>query len=606
MNGDAKFRLFQFLLQMGYKEIEVSYPSASQTEYEFTRHLITSRAIPEDVTIQVMAPAREDLIRTTIESVRGAKKVILHIHLSTSPCFQDVVFNLSEDEMIALAVRCTKMIKELTKDCPDPEMNGIEWTLEFTPENFQDTTVEFGLEICEAVKAAWQPTREMPIIFNLTSTVEMAMPNIFADQVEFFCDHITERDKVCVSLHNHNDRGCAVATAELSQLAGADRVEGCLFGNGERTGNVDLVTLGMNLFTQGIDPGVDFSDINQVVRIIEELTQIPVHPRAPYAGKLVFCTFTGTHQDAIRKGYKRMESVSRKLGRMPKWRMPYLPMDPSDLGRKHEAVIRLNSQSGKGGIAWYFRDVFHVDMPRELEITFTRVVKKYANDLRHEVDHDAIEGLFRKNYMKSENDGLQLLSSELFDNKTNDCFNRKNGHSHTNGSSAVNGANGHLNGYTNRRSNGNPNADSNGLMNGGPVQPFGMSQNSYPKGDEVDSKLNGLRMGSHGVTLAARVAVGADIVDISAQSLDLATCLPKAFRQLGHDLRILSYHVLSVEDPDFPSGAQKTATFVKIELIDSSGVTWGAAIEDDPTRSSLQAVRWRFVPIPQYLRMNSY
>ncbi|KAL6232019.1 hypothetical protein BDW75DRAFT_218722 [Aspergillus navahoensis] len=406
MDRAAKLRYFNFLLQLGYKEIEISYPSASQTEYDFTRELITTGAIPDDVTIQVMAPCREDLIRTTIESVRGARSVILHVHVSTSDCFREVVFNLTEREMIDLAVRCTRLIRSLTKDSTDPEMRQIQWTLEFTPENFQDTSVEFGLSICEAVKAAWQPTAQNQIIFNLTSTVEVAMPNIFADQVEFFCDHITEREKVCVSLHNHNDRGCAVATAELSQLAGADRVEGCLFGNGERTGNVDLVTLALNLYTQGIHPGLNFDNINAVVDLVEELTKIPVHARAPYAGKFVFCTFTGTHQDAIRKGYKRRAAIEQKLGRPTKWRMPYLPMDPADVGRKHEAIIRLNAQSGKGGIAWYVNDVFHIDLPRELEIDFTKVVKSYANENSLEITHEMIEELFRERYMPSTSAGV--------------------------------------------------------------------------------------------------------------------------------------------------------------------------------------------------------
>lgn len=413
MNSDAKYRYFQLLVQLGYKEIEISYPSASQTEYDFTRRLITTGAIPDGVTIQVMAPCREELIRSTIEAVRGANRVIVHIHLSTSPCFQEVVFNVTEEQNLELAVRCTRVIRELTKDSIDPETRNTEWTLEFTPENFQETTPKFGLQICEAVKAAWEPTEQNPIIFNIAATVEAAMPNVFADQVEYFCSQMSERKKVCVSLHNHNDRGCAVAATEMGQLAGADRVEGCLFGNGERTGNVDLVTLALNLFTHGVNPGIDFSDVTRVVEMVEEFTRIPVHLRAPYAGKYTFCTFTGTHQDAIRKGYKSRAFIQTKLGQAPKWRMPYLAMDPDDLGRKHEAVIRLNAQSGKGGIGWLVNEVFEMEMPRELEVAFTKIVKSHADKHGGEITHDMIEHLFRSHYMHSEPSGVQLVSSNL-------------------------------------------------------------------------------------------------------------------------------------------------------------------------------------------------
>lgn len=267
MDGDAKLRYFQYLVKLGYKEIEVSYPSASQTEFDFTRRLITTGAIPDDVWIQVMVPCRVDLIRTTIEAARGARKVIVHIHLSTSTCFREVVFNMTEQETMDLAVRCPHLIRALTKDSTDSELRKTNWTPEFTPENFQDISVEFAVRICEAVMAAWDPTEENQIIFKIAATVEVAIPNFFADQVEFFCDHISERQKVCVSLHNPNDRGCAVAATEIGQLTGAERVEGCLFGNGERTGNVDLVKLALNLHTQGVCPGIGFGDINDVVDI---------------------------------------------------------------------------------------------------------------------------------------------------------------------------------------------------------------------------------------------------------------------------------------------------------------------------------------------------
>lgn len=376
----------------------------------FMRFLQKPAKIPNDLLTDIY---REDLIRTTIDAARGAKQAILHIHLSTSDIFRKVVFNTTEQDLIDLAVRCIKLIRELTKDSYDPEIRKTKWTLEFTPENFQDTTLDYALRICEAVKAAWQPSRDDQIIFNLTATVEVAMPNVFADQIEYFCDHITDREKVCVSVHNHNDRGSAVATAEMAQLAGAERVEGCLFGNGERTGNVDLVILAMNLYTQGIDPGIDFGNINDVVKMVEDLTKIPVHLRAPYAGRYTFCTFSGSHQDAIRKGYKARAAQEKALQYSPKWAMPYLPMDPVDVGREHEAVIRLNSQSGKGGIGWYVKEVFGMEMPRELEIAFTKIVKTYATATGLEMTHGMIEKLFRSQYMLPEDASLQILDCKV-------------------------------------------------------------------------------------------------------------------------------------------------------------------------------------------------
>ncbi|KAL4904005.1 hypothetical protein BDW74DRAFT_179095 [Aspergillus multicolor] len=532
MDGAAKLRYFHFLLQLGYKEIEVSYPSASATEYDFTRQLITTGAIPDDVTIQVMAPCREDLIRKTIESVRGAKSVILHIHVSTSDCFREIVFNLTEKQMIDLAVRCTKLIRSLTKDSPDPEMRQTEWTLEFTPENFQDTSVDFGLNICEAVKGVWEPSVSNQIIFNLTSTVEVAMPNVFADQVEFFCDHITEREKVCVSLHNHNDRGCAVATAEMSQLAGADRVEGCLFGNGERTGNVDLVTLALNLYTQGVHPGLNFGDINAVVDLVEELTKIPVHSRAPYAGKFVFCTFTGTHQDAIRKGYKRRAAIEQKLGRSTKWRMPYLPMDPVDLGRKHEAIIRLNAQSGKGGIAWYVNDVFGIDLPRELEVDFTRVVKGYANEMALEITHEMIEDLFRERYMPSTSREAGCSS----------------------GTSA---------GRKDEPENGSSEGDRHGYIEGGPVRP---PSNGHVQTDGYP---------------------GAE-----PQKLD-DNIWPKvegAVKKFGFNFEILDSVLQAIDSGEELVEATRYAAFVKVAPQCSMAPIWGVAIAEEPVSAALQAV----------------
>ncbi|TQS31646.1 hypothetical protein Golomagni_08065, partial [Golovinomyces magnicellulatus] len=279
MNGEEKWRYFNMLVEMGYKEIEVSFPSASQTDFDFTRRLIeTPGTVPDDVWLQVLSPCREDLIRRTVESLRGAKKGLIHIYLATSECFRRVVFNHSEDEALELAVRCAKLVRSLTKD--DPSQSATEWAFEFSPECFSDTEPNFAIKVCEAVKAAWEPSVENPIIFNLPATVEMATPNVYADQIEYFCTNISEREKICVSLHPHNDRGCAVAAAELAQMAGADRVEGCLFGNGERTGNVDLVTLGLNLYTQGIHPKIDFSDLESVIDTVEVCIKIPVHQRA--------------------------------------------------------------------------------------------------------------------------------------------------------------------------------------------------------------------------------------------------------------------------------------------------------------------------------------
>src|SRR5262249_36953305 len=277
-----------------------------------------------------------------VESVRGAKKAILHLYLSTSECFRRIVFGFTEEESLELAVRCTKYVRSITKD--DPVHRDTEWAFEFSPETFSDTGLDFVLRLCEAVKAAWEPSAENPIIFNLPATVEMSTPNVYADQIEYFCRNISERDKICVSVHAHNDRGCAVAGSELAQMAGAERVEGCLFGNGERTGNVDLVTLALNLYTQGVHPGIDFSDINRVIDVVEMSNKIAVHPRAPYGGSLVVCAFSGTHQDAIKKGFQLREREGRAYE--DAWQMPYLPLDPQDIGRTYEAVIRVNSQSG--------------------------------------------------------------------------------------------------------------------------------------------------------------------------------------------------------------------------------------------------------------------
>jgi 2-isopropylmalate synthase len=394
------------LVELGYKEIEVSFPSASQTDFDFTRRLVeTPGATPDDVWLQVLSPCREDLIRRTVDSLKGAKKALLHLYLATSECFQRIVFGLNEEQTLALAVKCTKYARSITKD--DPSQAGTEWAYEFSPETFSDSNMDFAVRVCEAVKAAWEPTVENPIIFNLPATVEMSTPNVYADQIEYFCTHITEREKICVSLHPHNDRGCAVAAAELAQMAGADRVEGCLFGNGERTGNVDLVTLALNLYTQGIHPGIDFSDLNNVIDVVEVSNKIPVHPRAPYGGQLVVCAFSGSHQDAIKKGFQ----LRKKEGTTNEdfWQVPYLPLDPQDIGRTYEAIIRVNSQSGKGGAAWIILRNLQLDLPRGLQIAFSKIVQKRADQVGRELLSSEIAELFEKTYYLKENPRFTLV-----------------------------------------------------------------------------------------------------------------------------------------------------------------------------------------------------
>jgi 2-isopropylmalate synthase len=401
------------LVGLGYKEIEVSFPSASQTDFDFTRSLVeTPGAVPDDVYLQVLSPCREDFIRRTVESLKGARKAILHLYLATSECFRKIVFGMSEEESIALAVKCTKLARSLTKDVPkDSPYAKTEWLYEFSPETFSDTSPEFVVRICEAVKAAWEPTEEAPLIFNLPATVEMATPNIYADQIEYFCINMTERKKFCVSVHPHNDRGCAIAAAELAQMAGAERVEGTLFGNGERTGNVDLVTLALNLYTQGIWPNIDFSDINSVIRVCEESTKIPVNERWPYGGQLVVCAFSGSHQDAIKKGF----NVRKAEGAKPQdpWQMPYLPLDPQDIGRNYEAIIRVNSQSGKGGVAWIIQRALELDLPRGLQIAFSKIVQKEADRKGRELLPREIQALFEDAYHLKKNPRFTLIDYNI-------------------------------------------------------------------------------------------------------------------------------------------------------------------------------------------------
>ena len=414
-NGEEKWKYFRMLCDIGYKEIEVSFPSASQTDFDFTRRLIeTPGTVPDDVWLQVLSPCREDLIRRTVESVKGAKKALIHIYLATSECFRRIVFNFSQEQSVELAIKCTKLVRSLTKD--NPEAQDTEWAFEFSPETFSDTEPEFVVKICQAVKDAWEPTEQNPIVFNLPATVEMATPNVYADQIEYFCTNITEREKVCVSLHPHNDRGCAVAAAELAQMAGADRVEGCLFGNGERTGNVDLVTLGLNLYTQGIHPNIDFSDLSRIIDMVEVCNKIPVHQRAPYGGSLVVCAFSGSHQDAIKKGFQTREVETKS--EEDRWQVPYLPLDPQDIGRTYEAVIRVNSQSGKGGASWIVLRKLHLDLPRGLQVAFSKHVQYKADQFGRELSSDEITELFEETYFVKANPRFRMVDYSILPDRS--------------------------------------------------------------------------------------------------------------------------------------------------------------------------------------------
>jgi len=413
MSGDEKWRYFKMLCELGYKEIEVSFPSASQIDFDFTRRLVeTPGATPDDVFLQVLSPCRPDLIRRTVESVRGAKNAIIHIYLATSACFRQVVFGYTEEQTLELAVECTKLVRSLTKD--DPTTSGTNWQFEFSPECFSDTDPEYVVRVCQAVKAAWGPDHKTGdrIIFNLPATVELATPNIYADQIEFFCNNIGDREDVCVSLHPHNDRGTSVAAAELAQMAGADRVEGCLFGNGERTGNVDLVTLALNLYTQGVSPNIDFSNLNAVIDMVEDCNKIPVHQRTPYGGSLVCAAFSGSHQDAIKKGFQNRQNQG--LTHEDSWQgMPYLPLDPQDIGRNYEAIIRVNSQSGKGGSAFILQAKLQLDLPRGLQVAFSRVVQRRAEELGRELLAQEVTDLFETTYFLRENRRFRLIDYSI-------------------------------------------------------------------------------------------------------------------------------------------------------------------------------------------------
>ncbi|MBL8467969.1 2-isopropylmalate synthase [Methyloversatilis discipulorum] len=388
MNGERKMRMFKMLVDIGFKQIEVAFPSASDTDFSFVRTLIEGGHIPDDVTIEVLTQARPHLIERTIESLRGAKRAIVHVYNATSPTFRRVVFDMSRDEVKQLAVDSTLLIKRLTDAQPETE-----WTFQYSPETFTATELDFAKEVCDAVVEAWGGTPERPVILNLPATVEIATPNHYADQIEWMHRNLANRASVILSVHPHNDRGTAVAAAELAVMAGADRIEGCLFGHGERTGNVDLVTLALNLYTQGVDPGLDFSRINDIARTVEQCTQIPVHARHPYAGDLVFTAFSGSHQDAIRKGLaaQRPDAI---------WEVPYLPVDPADVGRTYDSIIRVNSQSGKGGVAFLLESEYGVTLPRRLQVEFSTAVQQLTDASGQEVRAADIWKLFAQQYFE--------------------------------------------------------------------------------------------------------------------------------------------------------------------------------------------------------------
>ncbi|CAI0907841.1 2-isopropylmalate synthase [Serratia grimesii] len=400
MDNVRKRQFYQLLLACGFKEIEVAFPSASQTDFDFVRSLIDERLIPDDVNIQVLTQSRDDLIDRTFESLRGIPRAIVHLYNATAPMFREIVFKQDKAATVALAVNGALRIRQQCEQQPETT-----WTFEYSPETFCFTELEFALEICEAVADVWQPGPGRPMIINLPATVEVSTPNVYADQIEWFCRRFSQRNRVTISVHPHNDRGTGVACAELAMLAGADRVEGCLFGNGERTGNVDLVTLALNLYTQGIAPGLDFSQLKQVVEVVEQCNQLPVHPRHPYAGELVFTAFSGSHQDAIKKGFAAQQHRQDGL-----WQVPYLPLDPADVGCNYEAVIRVNSQSGKSGAAWLLEQNHGLSLPRGLQIDFSKVVQQETDGSGKEMTTAELWRLFRINYGLVEQPRLQLLS----------------------------------------------------------------------------------------------------------------------------------------------------------------------------------------------------
>ncbi len=405
MTPARKLKMFELLVRMGYKEIEVGFPSASQTDFDFVRKLIEEDRVPDDVQISVLTQAREDLIERTVQSLVGAARANVHLYNATAPMFQRVVFQVTPEECRQIAVRGTEMVMKYAESLLGDIVGSEDFGYQYSPEIFTQSNTDFALSVCEAVSDVWQPEAGREIILNLPATVEMSTPNTYADQIEYFIRGLTRREHSAVSLHPHNDRGTAVAATELAVMAGADRVEGCLFGHGERTGNVCLVTLGMNLFSQGIDPQIDFSDIDEIRRTVEYCTNLPVHPRHPYAGDLVYTAFSGSHQDAIKKGLEDLERRADEQGisvRDIAWEAPYLPIDPKDVGRTYEAVIRVNSQSGKGGVAYILKSEHNLDLPRRLQIEFSRAIQEHTDTTSQEVSPEEIWEIFRKEYLDRE------------------------------------------------------------------------------------------------------------------------------------------------------------------------------------------------------------
>ena len=402
MDAEKKTRFFDLLCKVGLKEIEVGFPSAGATEFDFISGLVKTGRIPDDVSIQVLTQSRRDLIETSFASLVGAKTAIVHLYNAVSPAWRKIVFGMDRAQVKQIAIDGAKVLRDEAAKQPN-----VRWQFEYSPETFSTAELEFSLEVCEAVMDVLMPTPDNPIIFNLPATVECATPNIYADQIEWFGRHIRNRDSVAISLHTHNDRGTGVAAAELGMMAGADRVEGCLLGNGERTGNCDLVTVALNMYTQGVDPKLDLSDIDGVVNTVNYCTNIPVHPRTPYAGDLVFTAFSGSHQDAIKKGFAAQEAKNDTL-----WEVPYLPIDPADLGRSYEAVIRVNSQSGKGGVAWVIEQDKGLKLPKRLQADFSRHVQAYADETSRELNAADIWGLFERTYMPQANDRVELRDYE--------------------------------------------------------------------------------------------------------------------------------------------------------------------------------------------------
>ncbi len=398
MDAEKKTRFFDLLVKVGLKEIEVGFPSAGATEFDFISGLIRQDCIPEDVKIQVLTQSRRDLIETSFQSLEGAHSAIVHLYNAVSPAWRRIVFGMSREEVKAIAIEGAKVLRDEAAKQPN-----VDWHFEYSPETFSTAEVDFSIEVCAAVMDVLQPTAERPIILNLPATVECATPNVYADQIEYFGRHIPNREAVVISLHTHNDRGTGVAAAELGLMAGADRVEGCLLGNGERTGNCDLVTVALNMYTQGVDPKLDLSDIDGIVKTVEYATNIPVHPRTPYAGDLVFTAFSGSHQDAIKKGFSAQQARNDDF-----WEVPYLPIDPADLGRSYEAVIRVNSQSGKGGVAWVIEQDKGLKLPKRLQADFSRHVQALADETSRELNAADIWGAFERTYLPGDKDRFVL------------------------------------------------------------------------------------------------------------------------------------------------------------------------------------------------------